>query len=307
VTDKLAPIVLFVYNRPEHTRMTIEALQENTLASESELFIYSDAAKNVDVQDSVNTVREYLKTVDGFQSVTIIEREENWGLANSIINGVTEIVNEYGKIIVLEDDLVTSPYFLEFMNEALDFYRDKKDVWHISGWNYPLALDTEKELFLWRGMNCWGWATWADRWKNYEKDVDSIMKGFSKEDIKRFTIEHSIPNFWEQILANRSGQINTWAIFWYATIFQHKGLCLNPVKSYVRNIGLDGSGMHEFDDLKDNIVLGAMIQHQFLSDIGEDEVIVEKIRAYKKSQLIPIHSKIINKIKQLVLKKMLSI
>ena len=123
-----APIVLFVYNRPWHTRQTVESLQKNKMANESELFIYSDAAKNDEAKEKVNEVREYIKSIDGFNKVTIIEREKNWGLANSIIDGVTKIVNEYGKIIVLEDDLVTSPYFLRFMNEALEVYRDENNT-----------------------------------------------------------------------------------------------------------------------------------------------------------------------------------
>ena len=118
----LAPIVIFVYNRPNHTRQTVEALRKNELANESELFIYADAPKNENAVVKVNEVREYIKSVDGFKKVTIIHREKNWGLANSIIDGVTKIVNEYGKIIVLEDDLITSPNFLSFTNQALDFY-----------------------------------------------------------------------------------------------------------------------------------------------------------------------------------------
>lgn len=135
---KISPIVLFVYNRPWHTKQTIESLKSNELAQESELFIYSDAAKDNDEIENVNEVRKYIETLDGFKKVTIIKREQNWGLADSIIDGVTKIVNEYGKIIVLEDDLVTSPYFLKFMNEALDFYENEEKVWHISGWNYPI-------------------------------------------------------------------------------------------------------------------------------------------------------------------------
>ena len=112
------PIVLFVYNRPWHTQQTIEALQKNDLASESELFIYSDAAKTEQDSLKVNEVRNYVHAIGGFKKITIIEREENWGLADSIIDGVTSIVNQYGKIIVLEDDLETSPFFLRFMNES---------------------------------------------------------------------------------------------------------------------------------------------------------------------------------------------
>jgi len=239
----ISPIVLFVYNRLWHTKQTIEALKKNELANESELFIYSDAPKNEDDQKQVENVREYLKTIDGFKKITIIERKENFGLAKSIISGVTEIVNKYGKIIVLEDDLVTSPHFLKFMNEALEFYSNKTKVWHISGWNYPIEYNKNIDTFLWRVMNCWGWGTWADRWKFFEKNINKLIKTFSKEDIKRFNVD-GYENFWNQVIENKEGKINTWAIFWYATIFKNNGLCLNPIYSFVKNIGLDGSGTH---------------------------------------------------------------
>jgi len=239
----LAPIVLFVYNRLTHTKQTIDALQKNALSSESELFIYSDAAKDDSAEQSVKEIREYIQTVDGFKKITIIEREKNWGLANSIIDGVTRIVNEYGKVIVLEDDLVTSPYFLKFMNEALDFYAQEKRVWHISGWNYPVKKEGEADVFLWRVMNCWGWATWADRWQYYEKDIEKTVGTFNRREIRAFNLD-GVEDFWSQVLANQKGKIDTWAIFWYATIFKHGGLCVNPVHTLVDNIGFDGSGEH---------------------------------------------------------------
>ena len=125
----LSPIVLFVHNRPWHTKQTVEALQQNELAEDSELFIYSDAAKSSKANAAVQEVRDYIYSVSGFKKITIIERKYNWGLADSIIDGVTSIVNKYGRIIVLEDDLVTSPYFLKFMNDALSFYKNEKRVW----------------------------------------------------------------------------------------------------------------------------------------------------------------------------------
>jgi hypothetical protein len=237
------PVVLFVYNRPEHTRKTIEALFANNLANESDLFIYSDAPKDEKVLSAVNAVRSYIKTITGFKSVTIIEREKNWGLANSIIDGVTCIVNKYGKIIVLEDDIVTSPFFLNYMNKALEYYANEKCLWHISGWNYPINPDGIGDAFFWRNVNCWGWATWQDRWMYFEKDVDKLIHSFSRRDIYRFNINGAYDN-WGQVLANKARRINTWAIFWSATIFQNNGLCLNPSISLVENIGLDGTGVH---------------------------------------------------------------
>lgn len=239
--DELAPIALFVYNRPEHTKRTIDALKNNKLANQSELFIFSDWAKNDENIKDVETVRKYLKTITGFKKITIIERESNWGLAQSIIDGVTNIINKYNKIIVVEDDLLASPYFLYFMNDALFFYEDKAKVWHISGWNYPIDSSELGEYFFWNTMNCWGWATWKNRWENFEKNPKRLIREWSEEQIKQFDLDNS-GIFWSQILANMEGKIDTWAIFWYATIFEHDGLCLNPTKTFVKNFGHDGTG-----------------------------------------------------------------
>lgn len=241
--SNLAPILLFVFNRPEHTQKTIQSLKKNELAPNSRLFIYSDAAKDKHHEINVEKVRSYIKNIDGFKDITIIENDYNLGLATSVITGVTNIVKEFGKIIVLEDDLVTSPYFLNFMNASLDYYRDENKVWHISGWNYPFYKNNCEDVFFWRLMNCWGWATWSDRWEFFEKNSNKIIKDFSTADIRRFNIDDT-ENFWNQVLENDKGKINTWAIFWYAVIFKQNGLCLNPYKSFVLNIGNDGSGTH---------------------------------------------------------------
>lgn len=143
-----APIILFVYNRPLHTQQTIEALQKNNLADQSDLIIYSDASKNDQASSQVQAVRNYIKTVNGFKSVKIIERDKNWGLAANIIDGVSAVVNQYGKIIVMEDDIVTSPAYLSFMNQALDFYQNENKAWHISGWNYPIDASGLGDAFF---------------------------------------------------------------------------------------------------------------------------------------------------------------
>ncbi|MDZ7760075.1 MAG: sugar transferase [Desulfovermiculus sp.] len=239
----ISPIALFVYNRPWHTQQTIEALQKNELVSSSKLFVFSDGPKGEQDEIKVKEVRDYIKSIQGFNDLQIIERESNWGLADNIIDGVTQIVNTYGRVIVLEDDLVTSPYFLRFMNEALEFYKDEKKVWHISGWNYPIDLKGLPDTFLWRVMNCWGWATWAERWQYFERDPEKLVRDFSKEEIKRFNLDGA-HNFWGQVKGNVEGRIRTWAIFWYATIFKNDGLCLNPTQKLVQNIGHDGSGTH---------------------------------------------------------------
>ena len=242
-----APIVLFIYNRPCHTRQTLEALALNTLAQESDLFIYADGPKDNATSETLEKsrqTREVARSKQWCKSVTVIEAKKNKGLAASIISGVTEICQKYGKVIVLEDDIVTGKYFLEFMNSALDKYEYDKNVWHITGWRDPVKKTVCGGSYFYPTMDCWGWGTWADRWQYFKKDVAYYQNVFTVEMKFHFNIEGSEPGNWAQIEQNASGKINTWAIFWYATIFLKDGLCLAPTKSLVRNIGLDNSGVH---------------------------------------------------------------
>lgn len=239
--SNLAPIVLFVFARPNHTRQTLQALSANVLAQQSDLIIYSDAARNKTEEKSVSDVRELINATSGFRSVTVNERETNYGLARNIIEGVTEVCARYGRVIVLEDDIETSKYFLTFMNAALDKYEDEPHVWHISGWNYPIDSDGLGNVFFWRVMNCWGWATWSDRWAKFERKPGRLIQNWSRKMIYRFNLD-GVHNFWSQVKANHVGRLNTWAIFWYAAIFERNGLCLHPSVSLVHNAGHDGSG-----------------------------------------------------------------
>jgi hypothetical protein len=299
--NDLAPIVLFVYNRPDHTNETLQALQKNTLSQDSELFIYADAAKNETAQRQVDEVREVIYGISGFKKVTVIQQEKNIGLANSIIGGVSEIVKKYGKIIVIEDDLVTSPYFLKFMNSALDFYAEKKGVWHISGWNYPIETAGLADTFLWRTMNCWGWATWNDRWGKFEKNTDRLIDSFNSEQIKSFNLD-GYENFWGQVLANKEGRINTWAIYWYASIFNNNGLCLNPSETFVSNIGLDGSGVHCGVNASYVANLNGKNNIKFETILEENGLVLERIQLFYKKMKKSLFVRIVNKIARVVIK-----
>lgn len=280
----LAPIVLFVYNRPDHTRLTINALLENNLAIDSILYIYSDAAKRDEDNLKVNAVREIIRKVNGFKSVVVIEADINLGLAASIIKGVTDVCNRYGKIIVLEDDILVSPSFLSFMNEALDRYQTNYKVWHISGWNYPVDKSNLPEVFFWRAMNCWGWATWSDRWHYFQKDPHRLDRdyGTNKNWINYFNLE-GVHDFWWQVQANISGEINTWAIFWFATIIEHSGYCLNPSSSYVVNKGLDGSGEHCDATNVYGSVLNNTLPISWQNETVENELAVMRIKDFYNS------------------------
>src|ERR1700744_4097424 len=186
--QQIAPIALFVYNRPEHTRRTISYLQKNLLAEESRLFIFSDGPKTDADKSKVEEVRQMAKEVTGFKSLKIIERKENLGLANSIISGVTKLVNEYDKVIVFEDDLISSPYTLQYFNEALTHYAKEEKVMHIGAYMYALPDKKLPQTFFYRAATSWGWATWARAWKNFEPDINKLMGQFDKSKISQLSI-----------------------------------------------------------------------------------------------------------------------
>jgi hypothetical protein len=241
--QNLAPIALFVYNRPDHTRRTLSSLQKNVLAEESRLYIFSDGAKTDADNGRVDEVRQLAGQVSGFKSVKLIKREQNVGLANSIISGVTQLTAEYGKVIVFEDDLLSSPYTLEYFNEALDRYMTEDKVMHIGAYMYDLKTPNLPQTFFYRAATSWGWATWARAWQHFEPDVDKLIQQFDAARIHQFSIEGTM-NFWKQMQEFKTGKNNSWAIRWYASIFLWGGLTLNPSHSLIQNIGHDGTGVH---------------------------------------------------------------
>lgn len=238
----LAPIVLFTYNRLEHTQKTVEALLNNILADKSELFIFSDGGKDELSWQKVNNLREYLKTIKGFKKIEIIESPINKGLANFIIEGVTSIINKYGKIIVLEDDIITGKHFLEFLNEALETYEHEAEVGTIAGYLDPEL--TPKNNFFSRKGSAWGWATWKRTWDLFETDGQKLLNQINERNLaQEFDFYGSYP-FYQMLKDQIEGKNNSWAIRFYASYFLNNKLNLIPCKSLVHNIGFDDSGIH---------------------------------------------------------------
>jgi hypothetical protein len=241
--NQIAPIVLFVYNRAEHTRSTIDALKNNLLAGDGDLYIYSDAARSAGQAEAVREVRKYIRQVEGFKSVTVIERETNFGLSRSIIDGVTTILNKYGRIIVLEDDIVTSPYFLSYMNEALEKYAADDRVVSIHGYVYPVRQPLPEAFFL-PGADCWGWATWSRGWACFNADGQFLLDELKRRKlIRAFDYSGSYP-FSKMLEGQINGTNDSWAVRWYASAFLADKLTLYPGRSLVHNIGNDNSGTH---------------------------------------------------------------
>lgn len=268
--QNLSPIALFVYNRPQHTERTLKFLMQNELASDSRLYIFSDGAKMPQDEDKVAEVRSIINKVDGFKSVKVIERKENAGLANSVISGVTQLINDYGQVIVFEDDLVTSPHTLTYFNDALNRYREEEKVMHIGAYMYPLKAEHLPQSFFYRAATSWGWATWGRAWKNFEPNIDQLISQFDSKKKSAFSIENSM-NFWKQMQEFKKGKNNSWAIRWYASIFLKGGLTLNPSQSLVNNIGHDGTGVHSGINDIYNVIINPKPITEFPTVIKENK------------------------------------
>ena len=244
----LAPIVLFVYNRLDHTQGVIETLLKNTLAKESEFYIFSDAAKTENGVEKVNEVRKFIQDNSwhtGFKKVSIVEAEKNKGLAKSIIGGVSDIIQKYGKVSVLEDDLKLSPYFLEYMNDALEYYREDEKIWSISGYSFPmksLKRYPHDIFYSYRGCS-WGWATWIDRWKTVDWQVKEYEQFIGDQKwIERFN--RGGVDLTNMLKMQMDGKIDSWAIRWCFSQSNQEMYTVYPRISYLENAGCDGSGIH---------------------------------------------------------------
>lgn len=236
-----APILLFVYNRPEHVRHAIASLQQNKLAAQSQLFIYSDAARDPESRDAVEQTRQFIRTIDGFASITIIERKENWGLARSIIDGVTTQLDRFGRVIVLEDDLIVAPYFLQFMNDALETYKDEPRIGHIQACDF--TQDTSlPATFLIKWTGSWGWATWDRAWKHFNPDGTALLRQLEERNLTRTFDFNNTYGYTRMLRRQIEGKNNSWAIRWNASLFLADILSLNTGRSLVQNNGFDGSG-----------------------------------------------------------------
>lgn len=238
-----APIALFVYNRPTHTRKTVEALLRNTQAAESQLFIFSDGPKNAKAEEGVRMVRDYIQTIQGFKQVTLKLQSENRGLANSIIAGVTELLQVHDMVIVLEDDLVTGRYFLQFMNDALEYYKQEERVVSVHGYVYPVRGALPETFFL-KGADCWGWATWKRGWDTFRADGKELLAELESKKLTQAFDFGGVYPYTRMLKQQILGMNNSWAIRWYASAFLADKLTLYPGHSLVANIGFDNTGTH---------------------------------------------------------------
>lgn len=247
----LAPIILFVYNRPWHTRQVLESLKANTLAGESKLYIFSDGAKQNADQNEISwiyEVRELIREKRWCGEVKIIEREQNLGLADSVITGVSEIIEKHEKVIVLEDDIVTGKYFLKFMNEALQLYENEKKVFGISGYKYPSLNIIKEPTYFLPIASSWSFGIWKDRWDKVNFNGTQLLKEVEDRNFQQ-KLDFGSNAFYGMLKDHIAGKNDSWAVRLYVSMFLENAYFLYPNKSLIENIGFDNSGVHcGYDD-----------------------------------------------------------
>ncbi len=286
MSQPLAPIALFVYNRPVHMQQVLDALVLNEEALESELYIFCDGPKENSIEENsvkIAEVRTIARTEKRFKNVHVAERAANMGLSRSIISGVTEVISKHGKIIVIEDDILASPGFLKYMNDALEMYEKDEPVGCIHAWNYSMDVEGfSSDTFFLRGADCWGWATWKRAWQLFNPDGKQLLETIEEKKLQYEFNRKGTHEFVEMLKDQIAHKNDSWAIRWHASLFVNNRYCLFPIKPLVENIGLDSSGTHcgSFDWEQDKIN-GLKLEK---IEISENELFFKKYRQYLTSE-----------------------
>jgi len=285
---KLAPLVVFTHLRINKLKKCILSIKGCYQSKNTHLYIISDGPVDQTQYLKVHKIRKYIKLIKGFKKISIILRKKNFGLSKNITNGVSKIINKHGKIIVLEEDMIVRKDFINFMNLNLEKYENENKVWHVSGWNYNINIQSNLDAYFIRTMNCWGWGTWKNCWIKYKKNPKKIIDTWSKKKIFKFNFDNNL-NFFSQITRNHKKIINTWAIFWYATIFENNKLCVNPTVTLVENIGIGYEATNTFNVkdifksklntnsknsfiLPEDLIENKLIKHEIQKKIKKDRV-----------------------------------
>ena len=315
----LAPVIVFNYNRPDHSLRTWEALSQNQYATETELFLYCDGPKvgaSEEMKQRIASLHEQAKqyAIDAsergkFKAVHVVCAEQNKGLANSIIDGVSEVVNRYGSVIVLEDDLLTSPFFLKYMNEALVYYQSYPSVFCVSANRPPTSKmsipdDYEYDVFVSLMAFSTGWATWAERWKQIDWSIEYFDE-LNKHPYQIEAFNRGGDVMMPYLTLQHQHKIDSWAIRFNYSMFANHGVAILPCIPYVDNIGFDGSGVHSGTNATDfrNDVSLSVQSPRFLNVLYEDSRIINQFASYYASKRLPLWKRAINKLSRSLLGK----
>ncbi|MCU7550101.1 glycosyltransferase [Chitinophagaceae bacterium LB-8] len=241
MVKSLAPVVLFAYKRLESLQKTVDALQKNFLAKETELIVFADGPKNQSDKKKVALVQNYIDKIDGFKNVTVKKYTVNRGLSKSIKAGVSEVLTSYKSVIVVEDDLLTTPNFLNFMNQALQTYEYNEKINSISGYTFALvpSYNYGYDNFFNLRASSWGWATWANRWSSVNWEILDCISRSSIKETKKFGTD-----FPSLIQKAKSRVVDSWAIAWFYFQLKNNLYTVYPIISKVQNIGFDLDATH---------------------------------------------------------------
>lgn len=304
----LAPVIVFTFDRPDHTAQTLKALSENDLSNQSILYIYCDGIKSNSSEKQKLRIKEVRKVVRQEQwckEVHIIESDKNKGLANSIIDGVTDVINKHGKVIILEDDLISSPYFLYYMNSALDFYNKYPSVFSISANRPPLNKmkipeDYKYDTFASLRNYSTGWATWKDRWNRVDWEMSKLDTILADVNLIN-AVNRGGDDLIDLIKMQREGKIDSWAVRFGLEHFVQHAVAILPCISYVDNIGFDGTGTHSgyVEDTYRNDLSKASSEVKFLDIIYQDSRIINAFYNAFTSKKRPIWQKAINRLSRI--------
>ena len=308
----LAPIIVFCYNRPDHLEQTLDALSRNELADQSTLYIYCDGPKDGasdEMRQKIAEARQVARKRQWCKEVHVVEAEKNKGLANSIIGGVTDVINKHGKVFVLEDDLVSSPHMLKFVNKALDFYEDYAGVFSISVNRPPLSKmqipeDYPYDVFACLRSYSTGWGTWKDRWNKVDWSMDAFDRCKQNPDMLRALCRLG-DDFPPMMQMQEDGKIDSWAVRFGFAHFMHHAVAILPCKSYVTNIGFDGTGTHSgtVANVYENNLSQSIANPRMLDMVYEDDRIINAFYNAFTYQRRPFWQKAINYIARKLGKK----
>jgi hypothetical protein len=289
----LAPIVLFAYDRPAHVKQTLESLRKNDLAAQSDLFVYIDGPKENSSPErlkNIEAVKTIVEEVKWTKSITIVRAEKNKGLANSVMEGVSKVVKEFGKIIVIEDDVLLSPFFLQFMNDALNKYKDNTKVLSIGSWNYFCDEKLLNNNFFYRFPDSIAWATFDRAWDLLEKDGEKALNKIIEQNrLKYFNGELNYPYFSNMLQMQIDGKISSWAIRWTATSILHDKLNFFPQQSLSKHMGFGAAATHEKTEADYNEHLQVAQNKIEVKDIDvlENEVAFKQWQKFVKANFLP--------------------
>ncbi|MGE4312215.1 hypothetical protein [Desulfovibrio sp.] len=304
------PIAVFAFNRPDHLRRTLDALAANDLAAESDVTIFCDGPRSEAETEKTTAVRNVAKAAQGFASLTIVERDKNLGCAAAVIDGLTQMFAQQEKLIVIEDDILTSPYTLRYLNTALDKYADNPVIFNIAAWSPPPSLMPVPPTYPYDAyciprFNCWGWASWRDRWQKVELAI-SDYELFKAQPTLQTAFNKGGRDLTPMLRAQMEGDLETWDILVDYARFKQGCVGLNPIRAYTTNIGM-GSGTHtvEFTTRFDNDITQAVPNPNLPEHIFVDDDIAHAYREACAPSPPTLPVRVVNKIRRILSKNRL--